>query len=279
VSSATLGHIFTLHIFILPLALVAVIGLHLHLVLFHGISEPPVAGRPVHPASYLAWYHALLERKGVPFWPNAAWRDLFFGSLVVAGIFVLAWACGPPALDRPADPTLVEANPAPDWYLLWYFAVLALLPPRAEDAVMILAPLLGGLALFGVPFVNNQGERHWRRRPWAVMLVLFLATCLGVLWNAGVRKEWTPKFDIQPLPEKIIGATSGPVHEGGRVFNSKGCLYCHVISGQGGTRGPELTDVGDRLNRDQLIIRILKGGDNMPAYADNLMPGQLDTLL
>ena len=279
VSSATLSHIFVFHVFIFPILLVAVIGLHLHLVMFHGISEPPVAGRPVDPKTYRAWYHTMLERTGVPFWPNAAWRDVLFGALSITVVIVLAWAVGPPALDRPADPTLVEAHPAPDWYLLWYFAVLALLPPRAEDAVMILAPLLGALVLFAVPFLSNRGERSWRRRPGAVMVVVFLATCLGVLWRAGVHEEWTPNFDVQPLPETIIGVSSGPVHDGGLVYNSKGCLYCHMISGYGGTRGPELTDVGDRLDRDQLVIRILKGGDNMPAYADNITPDQFESLV
>jgi ubiquinol-cytochrome c reductase cytochrome b subunit len=279
VSSATLSHLFVLHVFIGPLLLVAVLGLHLHLVMFHGISEPPVAGRPVDPPTYRAWYHSMLERTGVPFWPNAAWRDVHFGSLAITAVIVLAWYFGPPALDKPADPTLVEAHPAPDWYLLWYFAVLALLPPRAEDAVMILAPLLGGLALLSVPFISNHGERSWRRRPGAVVLVIFIATCIGVLWRAGVREEWTPNFDAQPLPAKIIGMTSGPVHDGGLVYNSKGCLYCHIISGYGGTRGPELTDVGDRLDRDQLVIRILKGGANMPAYANNITPEQFETLI
>ena len=278
-SSATLSHLFVLHVFIGPLLLVAVLGLHLHLVMFHGISEPPVVGRPVEPATYRAWYHSLLERTGVPFWPNAAWRDVLFGSLAMFAVVVLAWYIGPPALDKPADPTLVEAHPMPDWYLLWYFAVLALLPPRAEDVVMILAPLLGALALFAVPFVSNRGERSWRRRPWAVVLVLLLVTGQAVLWRAGVRESWTPKFNAQPLDETIIGQPGGPFHAGGRVFNNKGCLYCHVISGHGGARGPELTDVGDRLDRNQLVIRILKGGENMPAYADNISPDQVEALI
>ena len=279
VGSATLSHVFVLHVFVLPLLLAALIGLHLHLVMRHGISEPPAAGRPVDPATYRAWYHAMLARVGQPFWPYAAWRDVFFGALVIAGIVMLAWTIGPPALDNPADPTIVEAHPAPDWYLLWYFAVLALLPPRAEDAVILLAPLLGALALFAVPAVSNRGERSWRRRPVAVVGVIFIAMCIGVLWRAGVREAWTPDFAAQPLPDHIIGAPSGPVHLGGLVYNSKGCLYCHAISGYGGTRGPDLTDVGDRLDHDQLVIRILKGGDNMPAYADNILPDQFEFLV
>ncbi len=278
VSSTTLNHIFSVHVFVLPGILIALIGFHVHLVMHHGISEPPVAGQPVDPKTYRQSYHDMLDRVGKPFWPYAAWRDVVFGTLAVIAIVGLAWWFGPPKLDAPADPTIVQAQPAPDWYLLWYFAVLALVPHRAEDYVILLAPALIGLALFAVPFLNNRGERSWRRRPWAVVTVITVGTCIGVLWLAGVREGWTPNFDAKPLPAAVIGADSGPVHDGGAVFNDKGCLYCHMVSGYGGTRGPDLTTVGDRLSRDQIVIRILNGGYNMPAYANNLTPAQLDNV-
>jgi ubiquinol-cytochrome c reductase cytochrome b subunit len=51
------------------------------------------------------------------------------------------------------------------------------------------------------------------------------------------------------------------------------------VAGVGGHRGPDLTDVGGRLSRDQLIWRILNGGNNMPAYGNTLTPGQLQQLV
>lgn len=279
IGGSTLSHFFVLHVFVVPGLLVAVMGLHLHLVLRNGISEPPVVGQPVNPATYRTWYHAMLERVGLPFWPCAAWRDAVFGSAVIVGIVVCAWIFGPPALDKSPDISVIEAQPKPDWYLLWYFAVMALLPHAIEDYVMLLAPLCIGGALLAVPFLSNAGERSWRRRPWAPLLVVFALTCIIVLWIEGTREDWSPKFSSQPLSEKIIGISAGPVHAGGLVFNQRGCLYCHTIADQGGKRGPNLSDVGNRLIRDQIIISILKGGTNMPAYANNLTPQELDEVV
>ena len=116
--------------------------LHLYLVLRNGISEPPVAGEPVDPKTYKEKYHAMLAKSGRPFWPDAIWRDLVFSTFVALIILLLSLWIGPPHIEKPPDPSIVEAQPRPDWYLMWYFALLALLPHKAEDILIILLPLL-----------------------------------------------------------------------------------------------------------------------------------------
>ena len=58
-----------------------------------------------------------------------------------------------------------------------------------------------------------------------------------------------------------------------------GCEYCHAIDGQGGSRGPDLSDVARRLNHPQLVARILGGGAIMPAYLGKLSPTELAELV
>ena len=52
-----------------------------------------------------------------------------------------------------------------------------------------------------------------------------------------------------------------------------------MIAGHGGQRGPDLSDVAERLSPEQLTVRILTGGTNMPAFAANLTADELNALV
>lgn len=279
IGGATLSRFFALHVFFFPAVIFTFLGLHLFLVLRHGISEPPKAGQSVDPKTYKGWYENLLKREGRPFWPDAAWRDVVFSFAMVAVIVTLAWVYGAPALSRPPDPTNLNAYPRPDWYFLWYFALLALCPPKLEPFVIVVGPLLFGLLLFVLPFASNRGERSPLRRPWAMGVVLVTVVIIGTFWHEGIIAPWSPDFKAQPLPPAIVHATNDHVSKGAELFHAKGCEYCHKISGEGGLRGPNLTDVGNRLTPDQMTIRILNGGRNMPSFAGSLKAEEVDDLV
>jgi len=275
IGGATLSRFFAIHVFIMPALIFVFIGIHLMLVLRHGIAEPPVAGQEVDPAAYRVEYEERMRKTGHPFWPEGAWRDFVVGTGLIVAIALLAYFVGPPKLDAPPDPSNLIADPKPDWYLLWYFALLALIPPEIEGYVMILAPVIIGILLLATPMLNNRGERAPSRRPWSIAVVLLSVIMIGSLWIAGNNSPWSPNFDAQPLPEKVVGATSGPVFTGAKAFRDRGCLNCHLIAGYGGRRGPDLTYVGDKLSESDIVIRIVNGGVNMPALGKVVTPEEL----
>jgi ubiquinol-cytochrome c reductase cytochrome b subunit len=273
IGGATLSRFFAFHVFFIPALVFLLIGLHLMLVLRHGISERPKAGEPVDPATYRRRYDELLRREGVPFWPDAAWRDVVFGAAVVSAVALLAVIVGPPELGPPPDPSILEAYPRPDWYFMWYFAVLAMAPQHLETIIIVAGPLVFGALLLLVPMFN-KGERSVRRRPMAALLVVFIWTMILVFWVAGQRADWSPDFDAPPLPAMVVESTDPAVVEGARLFHEKGCEFCHAVAGFGGKRGPDLSDVAARMSPDQITARITNGGPNMPAYVRVLTPEQ-----
>ncbi len=278
IGGATLSRFFAFHVFFIPALVFLLIALHLALVLRHGISERPRAGEPVDPATYRSQYDALLRREGVPFWPDAAWRDVVFGACMVATVVLLAIIVGPPELGRPPDPSILQADPRPDWYLLWYFAVLALAPAHLENVIIVLAPLLFGAILLLLP-IFNKGERSVRRRPWAGLLVVFIWTTIVSFWYAAQRADWSPDFAAKPLAAAVIRSSDSTVVEGARLFHEKGCEFCHAIEGSGGERGPDLSQVSSRMSPVQLEARITNGSPNMPAYARSLTPEEVRTIV
>jgi ubiquinol-cytochrome c reductase cytochrome b subunit len=274
VGGATLTRFYALHVFVIPALLFLFIGTHLYLVLKHGISEMPRAGVPVDPRTYRARYHKLVEN-GIPFWPDAAWKDMVFTCAVGVVVVALAIFVGPPTLNGPADPTQINTNPRPDWYFSWIFAVLALMPPWLENYVIVGGPVLLGVFLLALPFVAPAGERAPSRRPWAIAAIGALLLAMATLTPLGMQSPWSPIIDIGPLPPSVGEGLSGSALQGVTVFQTKGCHSCHQINGSGGLKGPELTYVADRLTPADITIRIIAGRRDMPAFGGNITTDEL----
>jgi ubiquinol-cytochrome c reductase cytochrome b subunit len=283
IGGAALSRFFALHVFIIPGVLLATLAAHLWLVLKKGVSEPPVPGEPVDPKTYDVKYHEELK-KGVPFLGEAVIKDGLFSAVAVIVVVVLAAVLGPKGPTMPADPTLAGANPRPEWPFLWLFALLSMSPEKAETFIILVFPVLLIIALFAVPFVSNRGERAPSKRPVAVLLVVFIYAALAALTYQGVTAMWSPKMTAwsgDPVPKEMVEHSTPLELQGAAVFQSKDCRNCHALNGVGGERGPDLTNVGTRLTRDQLIDQVSNGtpgGGNMPAYGKQLKPAEMTAL-
>jgi len=276
----TLSRFYSYHVFIIPAMIFGFVGLHLYLVFRNGISEPPKAGRQVDPKTYKSWYANMLKEIGVPFWPDAAWRDTLFGALVILVVVILAVVIGPPLLNTAPDPAYIKTTPTPDWYMIPFFALFALMPPAIESWVIFLAPPLIILLMLALPFLSNKGERSPVKRPWAVfgvICVVIFMTCLLVI---GYKAPWSPVFDAKPLPLTSVRGNQADsvIQKGTHLFYIKGCEYCHQINGYGGFKGPNLTEVGNRLDLSLIKIRIVNGGPDMPSFGGALSKDEVDAL-
>jgi ubiquinol-cytochrome c reductase cytochrome b subunit len=280
----SLSRFFTLHVFVIPGALLFFLAIHLWLVVKRGVSTPPAPGETVDPATYDAKYEEELKT-GVPFTGDAMRKDIFFSALAVVVVVVLAALIGPKGPTGPPNPTLPGANPRPEWPFLWLFGLLSLSPAGAETFIILVFPVLLIIALFLVPFVSNRGERAPTRRPLAVLAVVVSLTVLAALTYQGTTSAWSPQMTAwsgEPIPEDLVKNSTPRQLQGAVVFQNKDCRNCHALQGKGGQRGPDLTAVGVRLTPDQLIDQVSNGtpgGGNMPAYGRQISPAEMTALV
>lgn len=283
IGAATLSRFFALHVFVLPGLLVTLLAGHLWLVISKGISEPPVPGEPVDPKTYDHKYEEEVK-KGEPFLGDAMRKDGLFSCLVVILVVMVAAIAGPKGPTGLPDPSLTGANPRPDWPFLWLFGVLSLCPPGLETFVMLVFPVVLVLCLLAVPFVSNRGERAPSRRPVAVLTVLVGGTALAVFTYEGMTAPWSPVMTAwsgTPVPVKLVEKSTPLELRGAAVLQVKNCRNCHALDGTGGRRGPDLSGVGTRLTRDQIIDQISNGtpgGGNMPAYGKHVSPAEMEAM-
>jgi ubiquinol-cytochrome c reductase cytochrome b subunit len=282
IAGETLSRFFTLHVFIIPAALIGLVSMHLRLVLTKGISEYPVPGKLVKRETYDQEYEEILEKDGVPFFPGAISKDFIFSGLVMMGIVFCAFYFGPEGPHGKPDPTQINTVPKPDFFFLWLYAVLALLPDYLETFLIITIPPILIMLLFALPFMSDTGERSARRRPVAVLSVMLVFLSIGTLIYLGTFSPWSPHMNAwssSPTPQQYIAGRSPLEIQGALVLQNKQCVNCHSIGGRGGERGPALDGVATRLTGDQLVRQVIQGGGNMPAYGKNLKPAEVAALV
>jgi ubiquinol-cytochrome c reductase cytochrome b subunit len=151
------SRLYILHVFLIPIALGVLIGIHLAFVALLRHTQFPGPGRT--------------ERNvlGAPLWPRYALRSLSLFLAVLAVLVTLGglvqinplWQWGP------YEPYLATNGAQPDWYLGWLIGALRLMPP-IEGSLFGFTfapnPLFGGvlfpLIVFGLLFAWPTLERR-----------------------------------------------------------------------------------------------------------------------
>lgn len=115
VTGATLSRFFGFHVALLPGIFTVILSIHLIMVQRQGMSEP------------IGMEHAV-NKKSMPFFPNFMLRDLLFW-LIVLNILAILAVFFPWELGHKADPfASAPAGIQPEWYFLFMFQVLKLIP-------------------------------------------------------------------------------------------------------------------------------------------------------
>ena len=282
IGGATLTRFFALHVFVIPGLMLGFTGLHVWLVLKLGINEWPMPGRIVRRSTYVHEYNELAHKDGIAFVPGAVWKDLWFTAAIYGAVALCAVVFGPFGPGGEPDPTIIQTVPKPDYFFLWIYSILSYLPDSFETPFLLIAPVIGIAVLVALPFVAGEGEKHWSRRPVAVLTLISLAISLAILNHLGTYEPWSPHMtawsgDI--LPADKVHAEMPLERAGANVFQGKQCRNCHMVGGLGGQRGPALDAVATRLTYDPLVRQVLQGGGNMPAYGKNLSPAETTALV
>ena len=282
IAGPTLSRFFALHVFLIPGSLIAFVSLHILMVLTLGINEWPMPGRLVKRATYEAEYHEMTKKEGEPFVPYGVWKDMFFAALILLAITACAIYFGPFGPTGRPDPTIIQTVPKPDFFFLWLYALLSLLPPSLETPAVLIGPIVVIIGLLLIPFLAGEGEKSWRRRPVGVLTVLLIAITLGTFTRMAEFAPWSPHMNAwsgDPVPERMLRGTTALERQGALVFQVKQCRNCHALGGSGGDRGPALDTVAVRLTHGQLIRQVIQGGGNMPTYGKNLSPPETTALV
>lgn len=102
------------------------------------------------------------------------------------------------------------------------------------------------------------------------------AAVVGIIQH-GIRGTGMPGFfDLTPKDAADIvaflhtfdastaGAITGDPKTGEALFQSSGCAGCHMIDGQGGSVGPDLSRIGDMRGPASLKQRLIDPGAHLP---------------
>lgn len=246
-TTVTLSRFFMTHVFLLPLGLAALVGLHLYL-----FRRSTPAGP----------YHEKDNHKYDRFYPKQVFKD----SLAILVCFLLlVWMAEamPAELGPQADPTS-DYLARPPWYFMPLFQLLKYFPGASAIIPIAVLPAVLFIALFLLPFFDRSPVRNPFKRPLATALLAFvLGGSVGLIFLARYQDRNNPEFAeklkkqeeemkeyfAKPFEPQIIGGASAAAKvTPPPAAYLDNCAACHGDNGEGGAF-PALAGVAGKPNR------------------------------
>jgi len=214
--------------------------------------------KPADKQAYLEEYE-ILKKKGKPFFPYAVLKDSAMALIVVGVIIAMSLILGAEQGPK-ADPTTTTYVPRPVWYFFFLFELLRLIkPPELVPIATIGIPTVCMVLLLLLPFYDRGPERRPERRPLATTAGCLTIVAMGYLTYLGATGGSPTEIEMKVAPQYEAGK---------EVVAGSGCLACHKIGENGGTLGPNLTHIGERVPRAAIIRSVEIGPGIMPSFRD-----------
>jgi ubiquinol-cytochrome c reductase cytochrome b subunit len=182
ISDITLNRFFALHVIVMPLALIALVFVHMVALHEVGSNNPDGIDIKDHKGP------DGIPHDGVPFHPHHTSKDLV-GIIVFLMIFSAVVFFAPDmggyflehANFEPANLTATPEHIAPVWYFTPFYAILRAVPDKLWGAVLMAAAVL--LPVF-LPWLDRARVRSIRYRGWIYKsaLAVFVVSFLVLGW-------------------------------------------------------------------------------------------------
>jgi ubiquinol-cytochrome c reductase cytochrome b subunit len=279
----TLTRIYAIHVMLVPLTLLFLLGYHLYLVMYHGVTSKTERERPVHSAEEQKQIYqedAESSERGEMFFPDTAAKSGAMAFVVFGLAVILTLLVGPQQLQPEAN--LHEpAFPSEEWWFWWYSALIALLPRAIAPWFVVIFPIAVFLFLVLLPALDRGPHRGIRNRPIAALSVAACILVLLFLTDLRRKSPWTgwPQPEPPKVPDRV--RLTDEVERGRLLFAIHGCNTCHPIAGQGPRVGPDFAVRRGQWSRAELRAYILHPpeGVAMPSYAGRLYGEELERVV
>lgn len=122
-----------------------------------------------------------VDNSTVPFFPNHFITELAVAMGVLGVIFILSGVFTK-GLGPPANPVMTPSHIAPEWYFLWMFGLLKIMP----QLLGLFIPMVLGIIVILLPWLDRSESRKPEKRSRVIisteviLIIMVILTYIGI---------------------------------------------------------------------------------------------------